>query len=226
MRDKVLEDMNLQNKPELIAKLDQIEKVADLVDRGMAPETAAEFGRTMDKASSFMKVEEDKHLARILEAKYFEVTKHNRYKGLSALEAGRMTQKLFVDEAFADAIATRGANWLSVRILAGGALNGAKKFASQFLRLVTSEGVTAALKVTDPLLLMGEPSNLGCSELGHHDWVQDPNCKPAYGLTPKVIEFLGEDWDSQKFALESEQHTCDVIKKAYQHSVQAPKISK
>jgi len=135
-----------------------------------------------------------------------------------------LAQKLLIEEAFAKSVSTRGANWLSVRILTGEVLNGTKKIASQFLRIATSEGVAAALKVTDPLLLLGEPSNLGCSASGHHDWVKDPNCRPAYGLTPRVIEFLGQGWESQKFALESELHTCEVIKKAYQQSTQAPKL--
>lgn len=225
MRTRVLEKLGLLQRPELVKKLDQIEKVADLVDRGMAPETTAEFGRTMDKASSFMKEEDDRQLARWLENKYVELTKDARFKGLSPFEASRLNQKIFIEEAFSNSLTAKGLNWLSARTLTGGALSGLRTYSSRVMKMISSKGVSATSRVADPLLLMAMPSSLACSELGSHDWVQDPDCQPAIGLTPKFIQFLAQDWTQQKESLTLERYTCEVLQKNYQQSIQAPKVS-
>lgn len=73
----------IDKDPELLAKISRIEKIADFVDRGMSPVSVEEFGRAMDKASTFMSVEEDKALARELEEKYQKVISKLNYKKLT-----------------------------------------------------------------------------------------------------------------------------------------------
>lgn len=225
---EVAEEVNgIHKSAELQAKMERIEKIADLVDRGMSPVSAEEFGRSMDKASEFLKSPEDRALAIELEKKYLTVTKDLQYKSLSPLRVSFLANHLYIQEHFSNALAKYGPKVLSVKSLAHAALSGGKKLGVSVMKALSSMGILKALSLADgPLLYFSGMSNTGCSENGHHDWIMNPNCQPVIGLTPKVIEFLGADWEQQKMFLQHEQHTCEVIKKTYEQSIEAPKVTK
>ncbi len=225
--DRAEERFGVKGNPDLKANVERIEKIADFVDRGMSPVSPEEFGRKMEKASQYLGSAEDRELAKALEKKYFTITKDLQYKGLSPLRLSSLANRLYIQEHFSAAVSKYGAKNLSARSLAHAAFSGSRKLGAGFLKIMSSHGVATVLTAAEgPMLFFGEIKNTGCSERGYHDWVQDPNCQPAIGLTPKVIEFLGEDWETQKYHLQSDRTTCDVIKKTYQQSIKAPKIMK
>jgi hypothetical protein len=73
-------------------------------------------------------------------------------------------------------------------------------------------------------LYFGEMDQLGCDGIGYHDWVKDPNCTPAIGLTPKVVQFLNEDFETQVHYLNAQPSTCRVISETYQESIVTPVV--
>lgn len=225
--ERAEERLGVKGNPDLKAKVERIEKIADLVDRGMSPVSSEEFGRKMEKASRFLTSAEDRELAKFLEKRYSTITKGLQYKGLSPLRLGSLANRLYIQEHFSAAVSKYGVKNLSARSLAHATLSGGRKLGAGLVHVLSTGGVATALSILEgPMLYFSEIKNTGCSERGYHDWVQDPHCRPAIGLTPKVIEFLGEDWETQKFHLKSDRTTCEVIRKTYEQSIQAPEVTK
>lgn len=220
------EKIGIGNNPDLQAKITRIEKIADLVDRGLSPVSTEEFGRPMEKASSFLSDIEDRKLAEFLEHKYQTVTKDLQYKKLPAIRGRAVATRLYLQERFSAALSRLGSRSLSSRSLAASELGGGRKLATKIGKKISNHGLSSVLKVVNgSLLYFSEIASTGCSENGYHDWVQDPNCRPDIGLTPKVIEFLNEEWETQKFFLKNDQHTCEVLLKNYEESIQAPNVT-
>jgi len=66
--------------PENIGLFKKIERIADIVDRGMDPVASEEFGRPLKKASEFSVDEESKAMILWLERHYYRITENFRYE--------------------------------------------------------------------------------------------------------------------------------------------------
>lgn len=224
--EKTMARFGLKDSPDLRAKMERIEKIADFVDRGMSNVSPEEFGRPMDKASTFMQVDEDKKLAMELEKKYHRVTEKLSYKGLSSVQRKIIANRLLLEERFAAGRSASNAMTVSARLMAHKFMTNSSKSLAKFFEVLGSKGFSRALMVLDfPMLYFADMDRIGCDGIGYHDWVKDPNCKPAVGLTPKILDFLNEDWSVQKDHLDHENSTCKVINETYAESITAPKVS-
>lgn len=213
--------------PDLTAKMERLEKIADSVDRGMSHVSPEEFGRSMERGSLFLANSEDKKLAQELEAKYNQVTQKLKYQGLSPAAAKHLANNLRIEERFALELRSKDAAKVSARAMAHTLLENGRAAFARFLGVLATKGATKAFIVLDGVLLFfADMDRIGCSGKGYHDWMKDPNCSPAIGLTPKVVQFLNEDWDKQKQHLEFETHTCQVLDETYKQSITAPKVLK
>lgn len=226
--EEAMKRYHLANDPDLRSKMERIEKIADFVDRGMANVSPEEFGRPMEKASSFMNNEADKKLAAELEKKYSRVTSHLNYERISPFKRKAIAHQLVVEERFAEARRVSGDSLkLSARVMAHRLLVSGSRMLASFLEVLASKGVSRALMVLDfPMLYFASMDSIGCDGVAYHDWVKDPNCSPAIGLTPKIVDLLNEDWPVQKAHINGEYGTCKVITETYKESIQSPKVLK
>lgn len=119
---EIRDSLGLRNKPDLLTKVWRIERVADLVDRGMSPATAEEFGRPMQKASSFISNLEDRELARFLENRYATLTKDLQFRRLTPLQSSAMKARLYINKHFASALIHYSSEQLSSFALFGDTL--------------------------------------------------------------------------------------------------------
>lgn len=92
--DAALKRFGIDNDPELLTKMNRIEKIADMVDRGMSEVTPEEFGRPMKRASEFMGGILDRQLAIELENKYQSVVSGFNYKKPDAVRKQAITHQL------------------------------------------------------------------------------------------------------------------------------------
>ena len=215
------------DSPELTDKMARIEKIADAVDRGMSPVSTEEFGRSMSRASQFYNDPEDVRLALELESKYHQVIAKHAYKGLLFGGKRRIAKHLAIEEAFLDIMRSQNSMGVSARVMAHSFIESMRNTFSRFLELLLSKTASKAFLAFDgAFLFFANMDNIACAERGHHDWIKAPNCKPAVGLTPRVVEFLNMGWATQQEALTFEPSTCDVIQKTYQQSLVAPKVLK
>lgn len=222
--EKAKSAYGLDKNPDLHAKMDRIEKIADLVDRGMSNVSAEEFGRPMDKASNFLKNDDDVKLAQELEKNYKEITKKLTYKGLTPASLRSVKGHILIEESFAKAKSTKDSLKLSARLMAHKLVSKGNTFLARTFEFLASKGVTQALKVLNlPMLYFADMGNIGCDGIGFHDWVKDPNCKPVIGLSPKILAFLDLPWGTQESVIQLGS-TCRVIEEIYQQSITAPKV--
>lgn len=206
-------------------QLKMIEKIADQVDRGMSPVSAEEFGRPMKRASEFLLNPQEVRLARELERNYSRLTLNLDYRPLTLSQSARISRQLMRSESFSTAVKRSGFRAISLRAMAYHALRRTKTgFAGVLQKFATPLG-RKVLMATDIVgLYFAEMDQLGCSGIGYHDWVKDPNCEPAIGLTPKVVEFLNEDFDTQLDYLKTQPTTCRVITETYRDSLMSPVV--
>lgn len=207
-------------------KLKRIERIADLVDRGQSPVATEEFGRPMKAASLYFDNEQDRRIARELEGRYKKLTSHLEYKVLTPAQRNFLGREMKLEARFAMALRNENVRAISARAMTAQFLKVGK---SGFLRLLGGLGSAAAKKLflaADFLgLYFGDMDNLGCSGIGYHDWVKNPNCEPAIGLTPRFVEFLNEDISVQMAHLNTPSPTtCQVLNKTYEESLVAPKV--
>lgn len=198
---------------ELILK---VEKIADFVDRGMSPVSSEEFGRAVSRASEndfFLKTEEERAMAKLLEDKYDTITKGLEYKKLSLAEKTRLVTRLEIGARYGSLNSTKAARAaISARAIASQVKSSSKRAASLGLKVLSNARFANALMGVE-LMLHSEAT--ACATIGYHDWVQDPECKPVLALSPQVISFLGEDWDRQQEALSNGQHMCTVVENIF-----------
>lgn len=81
--------------PDTKEKLFIIEKVADLVDRGLDPVASEEFGHRLKVASEYMKARELAVLAAAMEADYYKIVQDLRMKPLYVLNSFNSCQRVF-----------------------------------------------------------------------------------------------------------------------------------
>lgn len=206
-------------------QLKKIERLADYVDRGSSYVTAEEFGRPMKPASYFLTDPDEKRLAKELEGKYQKITSHLDYKVLDPSSRKMLGRKLRMDAKFASIVKKENVAKISARALGYQVL---KRGKSGMLRVLGALSSTVAKKIflaADFIgLYFGDMDRLGCDGIGYHDWVKDPNCEPAIGLTPKVIQLLNEDPSTQMHYLKTQASTCRVINETYALSIEKPHV--
>ncbi|EPZ49517.1 hypothetical protein M902_0773 [Bacteriovorax sp. BAL6_X] len=214
--EKVFDRYNLDKSSR--EQILRIEKIADFVDRGMSPVAPEEFGRKTTLASQsdfFLKDKVDRDLAKHLEDNYNEINKNLGYKKLGALEKGKLKSRLDVQLKYGDLLDQNKAGVLSISkaALSSQIKHKAKNLGSRVAGILANgkfiKGVTG-------VELMLTSIKTGCQEMGYHNWVKDPNCRPLIGLSPKVVEFLDEPWDAQKQELRNSKHMCHVVDGIYE----------
>jgi hypothetical protein len=209
----------------LRAQLKQIEKVADLVDRGKSAVSPEEFGRPMRLASSYLANPQEARLAQELERNYSRLAVNLEYRPLTFSQAGRISREILRHETFTAAIRRSGFRAISLRAMAYHAIRRSKSgLAGIFQKLASPMGKRLLMASDFIGLYFAEMDQLGCDGIGYHDWVKDPNCRPAIGLTPKVLQFLEEDFPTQLDYLNNQPTTCQVLKETYNLSVHQPVV--
>jgi hypothetical protein len=209
----------------LRTRIKMIEKIADLVDRGKSPVTSEEFGRAMRPASTFLNNPEEVRLARELERNYSRLTVNLDYRPLKLSQAARISRQLMRSESFSSAVRRSSFREISLRAMTYHAIRRSKAGLSGLLHKLSTPLGKKLLLASDIIgLYFGEMDQLGCDGIGYHDWVKDPNCTPAIGLTPKVVQFLNEDFETQVHYLNAQPSTCRVISETYQESIVTPVV--
>lgn len=199
-------------------KIARIEKIADLVDRGMSPVAQEEFGRPMQRAGVFLDNPQDRQLARSLETNYQNIIDGLEYKRPDAIEKKSIRAQMILNERFSSSLQSHGPHGLSVRAVANRAWTSSKKGFSGFLKALSSKNAIRGFLALDALALyFGDMDSMSCTMTpGYHDWHKDPYCKPVKDITPKIIEFLNEPWEYQKHLALTQDHTCKVIESIYE----------
>ncbi len=210
----------------LRSQLKRIEKIADFVDRGKSPVSVEEFGRPMKLASTFLTKTEDAKLARELERNYSRLTVNLDYRQLTFSQSARISRQLMRSESFSNAVKREGFKTISLRAMTSHAIRKSKSGFAGFLQKLASPLGKKILMASDFIgLYFAEMDQLGCSGIGYHDWEKNPNCEPAIGLTPKIVQFLSEDFETQLDYLNQQPTTCKVITETYRESIQ-PQVVK
>ncbi len=200
-----------------------IERIADLVDRGKSPVTAEEFGRPIQAASSYLKNSQEVRLARELERNYSRLTTNLEYRPLTTSQKGRIARQIMRSKSFSSILRKNSYKAISLRAMSYQAIRRAKYGLAGLLQKLASPVAKRVLFAADIVTLyFAEMEQLGCSGIGYHDWIKNPNCEPAIGLTPKIIKFLNEDFATQLDYLHQQPGTCKVITETYRESIQTP----
>lgn len=92
--DQALKKFGIEKESDLLLKMSRIEKIADMVDRGMSPVTPEEFGRPMKKASEFIGGILDRQLALDLESRYQSIVGNLKYRKPDALRRQAIAHQL------------------------------------------------------------------------------------------------------------------------------------
>lgn len=209
---------------DLRTKIERIEKIADFVDRGMSNVSPEEFGRPMQRASTFMQNEADIILAQQLEANYTEIVEKFEYKTPNNIKRNQIKLSMKINESFSKALRA-GSKKASISAMAHAAYMGGRLSFANLLGFLSSKYVMRGLVALDFFTLyFADMNSLACDGVGYHDWVKDPNCRPAIGLTPKVVQLLAESPELQLRNISSSGSTCKVVSETYEQSMKAPKI--
>lgn len=223
------DSMKTKHKKKLRKKkalLKLLENVADFVDRGMSPVSEEEFGRKMQKASEFMKGNQERKIAAALEQRYKKVIQGLEYSPPNDYQYRAIKFSMMLDTQKEKLKLKFTSKQLSVMTLLHKSLTGAKRTLTETLKLLASKAGMKTLMVADGVGLFFAGMDMGCDQYrGAHDWKKvDGACQPVEAITPKFIDFLNKPWDQQKEHLSSETHTCSILESTYKDSKRAAKV--
>ena len=206
-------DTTGKNKAKLLRirrQLKRIEDIADLVDRGSSPVTPEEFGRKMDKASSFMKNSKDAALARKLEKAYPKIVEGLEYKQISQRAYNFLARRIKLREmrALGTHYKQRIAN-LARKASQTRLFSMANQSGSKAAGILLSKAFGSALLGVE---LATFSTKTGCALPGRVDF--DSNCEPINSLTPTLIDYIFDGKESQAEHF-SDFNTCNAVNETH-----------
>lgn len=186
----------------------KMEKFFDFTDRVYNKVGPEEFGRKMYPIKLEGNDLKYEPMLKFLGANYDKIISKYEYQKLTPLNRAALFTELRTKEIMAS-LSGKASAGLAVKSL-GTFSKGVAKGAGKVL---ASKIATNAFIIGDAANLMFENiNNIGCSELGEHDWYKENGvCKPFIGIGPEFAKYLALDESSQKDLIDITPNQCRVV---------------
>lgn len=198
-----------------IRRLNQLEKLVDIVDRIHTKVSPEEFGRKMYPLGDNFKYGPFKKVASYLERNHATLTREFAYRPPGRLERMAIATRLRTQEIYST-LRGRGGQALAQNALRGMAMTPIRNAVKAMSMVSESLKLAKWLPILDgPLLFFADMDRLGCSELGMHSWTKvDGVCTPMPGLSAPFIEFLNLPEQYQRDTLYNKRQ-CQMLQETH-----------